>query len=208
LSGIYVFGSGGHGAVVAEIAQACAYMIIGFADDNPDSIGTPVLGFDVLGGREAVPDGALVALGVGHNPAREDLMRYGEAHGWRIVTLAHPSAVISPSAILGEGAVVMANVVVNARANIGRGCVLNTACSVDHDCLISDFAHIAPGARLAGTFSVGKRSMVGIGSCVRQKMTIGQDCLIGAGSVVVSDIPDGATAYGNPAKLRACNPRD
>jgi len=202
MTGIYVLGAGGHGAVVAEIAQASGYSITGFADDKAEQ-GTEVLAWRVLGGRAAVPDGASVALGVGDNKAREDLMHYGEAHGWRIVTLAHPSAVISPSVTIGEGTVVMANATVNARASIGRGCVLNTACSVDHDCIIGDFAHIAPGARLAGTVTVGTRAMVGVGSCVHQVRTIGSDCIIGAGSVVVAHIPDGATAYGNPAKVKA-----
>ncbi|MCE5324015.1 hypothetical protein LLG46_11965 [bacterium] len=79
---------------------------------------------------------------------------------------------------------------------------MNTACSVDHDCDIGDLVHVAPGSRLGGGVGVGTGSLVGIGSCVRPCMHIGDWCSIGAGSTVVSDMPDNITAYGNPAKIR------
>ena len=37
---------------------------------------------------------------------------------------------------------------------------------------------------------------------VDECLNIGKDCMIGAGSVVVKDIPDGVTAYGNPCRVR------
>ena len=42
---------------------------------------------------------------------------------------------------------------------------------------------------------------MGVGSCVIQGINIGKNCFIGAGSVVVSDIPDNVVAYGNPCKV-------
>jgi acetyltransferase-like isoleucine patch superfamily enzyme len=50
--------------------------------------------------------------------------------------------------------------------------------------------HIAQGAHLAARVSVGRGSWVGIGSVVREGVHIGSDVMIGAGSVVLQDIPD------------------
>ena len=48
---------------------------------------------------------------------------------------------------------------------------------------------------------MGEGTWIGIGSCVIQGITIGGNSVIGAGSVVVKDIPDGVVAYGNPCKV-------
>ena len=199
---LYIFGAGGHGVVIAEIADLLCFPIAGFIDDDPARAGATVLNWQILGGRDAVPDGAVGVIAIGSNPIRADLMAYGQGRGWRFPALVHPSAIISPSVTLGEGTVVMAQVAVNARTTIGRGCVLNTSCSVDHDCRIGDFAHVAPGVRLAGSVSVGERAVIGIGSSAKPGVGIGAESMIGAGSVIVSDIPRGVTAYGNPAKVR------
>ena len=64
-----------------------------------------------------------------------------------------------------------------------------------------DYAHVAPGVSLCGNVRIGKRTLIGVGSCVIPKISIGSDSVIGAGSVVVNDIPSGVIAYGNPCKV-------
>jgi len=54
---------------------------------------------------------------------------------------------------------------------------------------------------LAACVTVERGSWVGIGSLVREGVHIGSDVMIGAGSVVLHDIPDGALAYGVPAAV-------
>lgn len=205
MKNIYVIGAGGHGAVVAEIADSLGWSITGFIDDDPAKAGATVLRWRVLGGRECVPDGAVVALGIGNNAWRAAMLEDADRHGWQLPVLVHLSAVISPSAELGAGTVVKAHTAVDARAVIGRGCVLNTGCSVGHDCRLEDGIHIAPGVRLAGDVVVGHGTLVGIGACARQGIVIGSECTIGAGSVVVADVAAGSTCYGNPARVRAKN---
>ena len=87
-----------------------------------------------------------------------------------------------------------------ADTTIGRGVILNTGCSVDHDCVIDDGVHIGPGARLCGNVKVGPRSLIGVGSAIRPRVTIGSDVVVGAGSAVVADIPDGSVVAGCPAR--------
>ena len=62
-------------------------------------------------------------------------------------------------------------------------------------------AHVAPGCALAGNVRVGVRTLIGVGSAVRPGIRIGADVIVGTGSAVVSDVPDGATVAGVPARL-------
>ena len=195
---LYIFGAGGHGVVIAELAAALGHEVAGFIDDNPTRVGARVLGWPVLGGIEAIPPGASVALGIGENASRREKLALAGQHGWALPVLIHPAAVISPSAELGAGTVVMALAAVNARARIGRGCILNTSCSVSHDCVLGDVVHISPGTHLAGTVTIGDNTLIGMGATILN----GANCTIGAGSVLVANLPDGVTAYGNPARIQ------
>lgn len=103
-------------------------------------------------------DGWIIA--VGDNVARKsEAERIGGTFGVAI----HPSAVVSPSARIGDGTIIMAGAVVQAAAVIGRHCIINTGASVDHDCVLEDFVHIAPGAHLCGWVDVGEGALVGVG---------------------------------------------
>ena len=46
-----------------------------------------------------------------------------------------------------------------------------------------------------------KNSMIGIGANIIQNVTIGENCIIGAGSVVLRDIPNNSIVFGVPAKI-------
>ena len=96
----------------------------------------------------------------------------------------------------------MAGAVVNADAVIGKGCIINTCSSVDHDCTISDFVHVSVGAHIAGTVNVGDRTWIGIGAVVSNNINICADCKIGAGAAVVKDIDMEGTYVGVPARIR------
>ncbi len=189
---IYIYGASGHGLVVADIARACGYEKIIFVDDGDNEHTS----FDEIEQTDKMP----LALGVGNNNIRAKLFEKVKNRGFEILTLIHPSSIISPSAVIGAGAVIMPNVAVNAKAIIGDGAILNTGCIIEHECVVEDFVHISPNAALAGNVKVGKMTHIGIGSCVIQGINIGTGSVVGAGSVVIKDIGDFKKAYGNPCK--------
>ena len=80
-------------------------------------------------------------------------------------------------------------------------CIRDRNSSVDHDCRLGDFVHIAPGSILCGNVSVGSNTLIGAGSTIIPNIKIGENVTVGAGSIVLSDIPDGMTVFGNPAKV-------
>jgi len=199
-----ILGAGGHGRVVADAAEASAEWqeIVFFDDAWPERTHSgpwPIVGDQAaLLGRCGEFDGLVV--GVGANRVRLAHTQALSAAGARLATIIHPRATISRHASVEPGSVIFAGAVVNIGAHIGRACIINTAATVDHDCQLADGVHVSPGANLAGGVTVGTCSWIGANAGVRQQISIGAHAVIGVGAVVVSSLPDGVTAVGNPAR--------
>jgi len=196
----WVVGGGGHAKVVIATMESVGLSVSGIFDDDKSKIGNRLLNVETLG---PTPDekwwldetrNAIIAIGDNH--LREQLSCIGAA--W--VIAQHTNSIVHPSVTIGEGSLICAGVVIQPDTKIGRHVIANTSCSIDHDCRIGDFSHIAPGARLAGGVGVGVRSFVGAGATVIPGVTIGDDVIVGAGAVVIDDVTSGKTVVGVPAR--------
>lgn len=206
---LLVWGGGGHGKVVADLARACGHHVVGFIDADPDKVSSAVEpgGAVVLMTEQEfveglserdLPGGATgVLLAIGDNSARR--ARFHRLEGSNVPALTHPAAVTSPSTHLGQGTVVMAGAVLNAAARIGRAAIVNTSAVVEHDCIVADAAHLSPGCVLAGGVQVGVEAWIGAGAVVLPGVRVGDGAIVGAGAVVLHHVPAGATVVGNPA---------
>jgi sugar O-acyltransferase (sialic acid O-acetyltransferase NeuD family) len=207
LKGLVLWGAGGHGKVVLDIARATGeFNTISFIDDACEKSAHELCGCQVFGtGRylqmlKGTTCGPRYLVSIGKNEMRAVCFQRALEHGLLPVTLVHPSAVISESARLGDGTVVMAKVVINAGAQIGRNCIVNTAAVVEHDCVIGDHVHLSPGVLLGGGVTVHSFAHVGIGVIALPAVEIGAGAIVGAGAVVVNSVPSGATVVGIPAR--------
>jgi UDP-N-acetylbacillosamine N-acetyltransferase len=205
---LLVWGASGHAAVVADIVRlAGEFAVAAFLDDvSRVPEGTRFCGLPVYGSRESLRtlrgEGiSHVIIGIGNCAARLRLAEEARREGFELATAVHPRAVIAEGVSVGAGSVVAAGAVVNPFARIGENVIVNTCASVDHDTIVEDGAHICPGVRLAGRVRVCQGAWVGIGSSVIDGVRIGAGSIVGAGSVVVRDVPDGVLAYGVPAKV-------
>lgn len=192
MSKIYIYGAGGHGKVVADIATACGYKEIEFIDDGNNSFKK----LENIKDDISIP----IALGIGNNNIRKKIFLKLKKQGFNIIKLIHPSSVISTNTILGEATVVMPNVVVNSSTKIGKGVILNTSSVVEHECNVKDFVHLSPSVTLSGDVEVGELTHIGINSCAIPGIKIGSNCIIGAGSTIVKNIRNYKKAYGTPCK--------
>jgi acyl-[acyl carrier protein]--UDP-N-acetylglucosamine O-acyltransferase len=78
--------------------------------------------------------------------------------------------------------------------------IINTSATIDHDCIIEDYCHIAPGVNLAGGVLVNTGTLMGIASCATPYTKIGAWVTVGAGATVINDIDEGLTVVGTPAR--------
>lgn len=201
---LIVIGAGGHGKVVAETAEAVGrWRDIRFMDDRFPGLQS-ASDWKVEGTARAWRnfDVSFVDLlvAVGDCVTRCVISKEIRGAGFNMPVLVHPAAWVSPRATVGSGTVVFAGGMINVDAQLGRSVIVNTGATVDHDCVIEDGAHICPGAHLAANVRVGEVSWIGIGASIRQNLNIGSGVTVGSGAAVVTDVPDGMTVMGVPAR--------
>lgn len=199
---LLIIGASGHGKVVADIAlKMNKWKHIRFLDDDENC--NTSLGIERIGNSkdtfQYVQDYDIF-VGIGNNKTRKKIQEKLESEGASIPILIHPSAIIGEQVELANGTVVMAGTVINCSTKIGKGCIINTGATIDHDNLLDDYVHISPGAHLAGTVRVGKESWIGIGSVVSNNLQITSGCIFGAGAVVIKDITEPGTYIGVPVR--------
>jgi sugar O-acyltransferase (sialic acid O-acetyltransferase NeuD family) len=199
---LLIIGASGHGKVVADIAlKMNRWQSVAFLDDNKNINSS--MGLEVKDTSSEVSkyiEEYEVFVGIGNNVTRQKVQEKLETLGAEIPVLIHPTAVIGEQVEIENGTALMAGTIVNCCTRIGRGCIVNTGSTIDHDNCIEDFVHVSPGANLAGTVYIGKRSWLGIGSVVSNNINITSDCKLGAGSVVIKDITDPGVYVGAPVR--------
>ena len=193
-----LIGGGGHARVVSSIIEAQeTYHLEGVFDSNPK-----IETLDrVKNFHDYKPDlfpNALAIIAIGDNSVRKQLVQTIH-HVFGV--LIHPSASMDRLSLVGAGSVLMHHAVIQRGTVIGKHVIINTACSVDHDCILGDFVHIAPNATLCGGVQIGDETFIGAGAVVLPQIKIGKRVTLGAGTVVTKSIPDGATVVGNPGKI-------
>lgn len=143
----------------------------------------------------------VVAVAGARGADRLQLMELLKSHDIALLSIIHPKAHVASGVALGQAVQLLAGSIICTGTRLGDGVIVNTLASVDHDCVIEDGVHLAPGVRLAGEIRVGLCAFIGTGAIILPGISIGKSAVIGAGAVVTRDVADGATVVGNPARL-------
>ncbi len=194
---VTIIGGGGHAKVLIDcIEQENKYEIAAILDDNPDL--HQILNYQIRRRQEfeSLPKTHLI-IGIGNCQIRKKI---AEEFPGDYITTIHPTAIVSRYAKIGKGSHIFAGAIINAGAVIGNHVIINTGAVIEHDCTIEDWVHVSPNCALGGSVTVKQGTHLGIGSTVIQCLSIGKNVTVGAGAVVISDIPDHCTAVGIPAK--------
>ncbi len=174
---VYILGNGGHGRDIADIAKAAGAVPSMHDDHN----GSPLPG-DVS---------FLIGIADPHARAARDYP------GNQPYSVRHPSvigfAAQSFGCVVGAGTTIGPDVTLGRHTHVGAGCTLTRT-------TIGDYCQIAPGVDIAGDVTIGDRVFIGVGATIRNLVSIADGATIGAGTVVIHDVPAGATVVGIPAR--------
>jgi len=196
---VVVIGAGGHAKVVASTLMAAGHQVVGFYDDDLQKRGTHIFGIPVVGPISELKYDSFshAVIGIGLNEVRKRLVEKLDLD-W--ITVIHPYAWVHPEVSLGAGTIVCAGAIVQPYSRIGSHVIINTKASVDHDCCVGDYVHLAL-SHLAGGATAHEGAFLALGSIVFPGVQIGAWATLSAGSVAMKDVMPKSTVAGVPARL-------
>ena len=102
----------------------------------------------------------------------------------------HPTATVYPGTVLGEGVRVLENAVVGKQPSLGAHSTAKR--EPLPPAAIGDGTVISTGAVVFAGSTVGANCIVGDQSCIRERVTLADDCVLGRGSLIENDTTVGA----------------
>lgn len=203
---LVVVGAGKYGAVIAELAESCGYQVIGYLDDDERLQGTHPLGRPVLApvseGLGRLSHDISVAVAIGNNSVRLDLLKKARSLGFSIPALVSPQAVVSPSVRIEEAVYLHPASQVWTETELHFGTIVSFGASVMHHCVLEEGSIVTGGATVGASVHVGTSSFFGVGSSVATGVVrIAPHTLVGAGAVVIRNTEEYGVYVGNPARL-------
>lgn len=210
MKNLYIVGAGGFGREVAWLVERInqknpEWEIKGFIDDNKQLHGSLESGYSVLGGVDYFENFSGLELwvicAVGASAVRKKIIdKLKEKNQIHFATLIDPSVICSNSVEIGEGSIICAGTILTVDIKIGKHVIVNLDCTIGHDAQIADFVTIYPSVNVSGFSEIEERVELGTGTQIIQGKKIGRETIVGAGAVVVKDLPEKCTAVGSPAK--------
>jgi sugar O-acyltransferase (sialic acid O-acetyltransferase NeuD family) len=193
---LILYGASGHAKVVIDILVQNGDSDFFLLDDNPE---LKELNGQIIYRPNDISieqnDKFLISIGV--NRIRKEVAKKANDQFFSAI---HPSAIVNTTVTILDGTMIAAGAVINSDSIIGFHGIINTNSSIDHDCIIDSFVHVAPGATVCGGVSIGEGTFIGAGATILPNITIGKWATIGAGAVVTKNVPDNTTVVGIPAQ--------
>lgn len=205
---LYIYCAGGLGRDVLKMAQFMnrqkpMWSRIIFIDDHfdrPDMNGTPVWSFEEYLQKHDGCDSEFI-IANGETVYRQTIYRKLKDHSCKLATLIHPNVYLDEHDTIQEGSVITDGNIIGGNLSVGCCVYVSLACVLGHDVVLEDFVTLSHDVNLSGSVTIGAGTYIGTGTVVRDEVKIGKDCIIGMGSLVTKDIPDGVIAYGSPCRV-------
>ena len=203
-----IIGAGTYGEVYLAYLQEAGVEIVGFLDDDPKFIGANVRGVPVLGGiamLEIIKETygvESVYCPLGNNKLRVKFLKKAKTCGLKTPNYIHPSVCISPNVTIGEGVYILLGTCIMPHTVIKDYVMISMNVSLAHHNILDEGVFLSTGSNFGANIHAHKYAYCGIASTIMTGLhELGEECLIGAGAVVIRDVEPKAVMTGIPAKV-------
>ena len=207
MNNLIIIGARGWGREVYDIAVACmqngaGFVVKGFLDDKADALEgykgyPPIIG--PVESYEVQKDDVFICA-LGDVNYKKKYVQIILERGGTFLSLIHPTVVLGNNAHIGIGCILGAFANVSSDTSIGNFVTFSIKAGMGHDSTIGDFSHIGGMCCISGFVTIGECVTLHPGSIIVPHRKIGDNAIIGTGSVVLTNVKADTTVFGNPAK--------
>lgn len=183
--------------------------ILGWIDNDKKKIGKYFFGFKVLGTPEILITIDKSNLFLINNITRDGIARKDTTisllkYNIPFLSLIHPKININ-NVTIGTGVIIHEGVYIEEDCEINDYCAISVKTSIAHESKIGKFSFLATNVTISGIVNIGEAVTIWTSATIIPRLTIGDNAKIGAGSVVLNNIDNDITVYGNPARKLIIN---
>jgi sugar O-acyltransferase (sialic acid O-acetyltransferase NeuD family) len=207
LNPVIVFGAGKTGKLALDVFQSNGVVVYGFLDDNSALHQTLIGEIPVLGHTE--DDGFLKLIGkkcdafiaVENQKEQKFLLELLKERRHVVpVNAIHRDASLSPYAEIGHGNLMAAGSRLGPFVKMGSFCRLHPNAVVEATAELEDSVEIGAGSCIGSEARISSGAFIGSGVTIPDGFKVGKNASVGAGSVLISDVPASAKVFGYPAQ--------
>jgi sugar O-acyltransferase (sialic acid O-acetyltransferase NeuD family) len=139
-------------------------------------------------------------IAVGYPETKQKIIKSIKEHLKLASPFIHSLGAQGKDVYIGDGSVIYPMVTLTSNISIKQMATINSNSLIGHDCKIGEMFHASTGAAVSGNVTIGDRVFLGANSCIKEKISICSDVIIGAGGVVIRDITNPGVYAGNPVR--------
>jgi sugar O-acyltransferase (sialic acid O-acetyltransferase NeuD family) len=124
------------------------------------------------------------------NAARAEKVAAARAKGYRLVSYVSSRATIFPDFKPNENCFILEDNTIQPYARVGANVTLWSGNHIGHHSIIEDDVYMASHVVVSGRVRIGQGSFVGVNVTIRDHVSVGKKCVLGAGALVLEDQPD------------------
>ena len=203
---LFILGAGGFGRELESWLQLMPeakrdWQIAGYLDKNKQALDNFPSDYEIIGDEDSYQFGSgdLVALSI-IEPKIKEAIYSKLKNKVRFFTYIAPGVVWGKHNQIGEGTIICPGCVISTNINLGKLVTINTSSQIGHDTSIADFCSIMANVDIGGGNKLGKRVFIGTNATIIPQREVSDDARIGSGSIVLRNIKEAKTVFGNPAK--------
>ena len=204
----YIIGARGCGRETYNLYLSCKSQLgdvecVGFLDDKKDALdgfkGYPPVISSVEDYQPQINDVFVCALG------EPKWVKYYtniiESRGGKFISLVSPFACILKNVIIGDGCVISRWTHISCDVTLGRHCYIGIFSTIGHDVIVGDCCHLGAYSFIGGNTLLEDEVTAHPRVNILPAKKIEKNAVLGAGSVVIRNVKQGKTVFGNPAKI-------
>jgi sugar O-acyltransferase (sialic acid O-acetyltransferase NeuD family) len=176
--------------------------IAGFLDKNLNAVDNYPSDYRVVGIPESFNfqngDAAIVCIA---NPSIKKRILDKIESKVEIISYISPYSIVAKFVKIGKGVVVCPQCVISTNTVLADYVIVNCGSLIGHDCIVGEYSSLMANVDLGGHVEIGNNAFLGTKSTIIPGRKISDDITIGAGSVVMRNLKNPGTYYGNPATL-------
>lgn len=207
MKNLLIIGARGYGREVYNWTMDCIHAgldvkIKGFLDDKKDALNDFDNYPDIISSvedYEIQPDDVFICA-LGDVSYRRYYTELIAKKGGRFITIVHPTASISQNVEIGEGCIIGRFVAISCDIKIGSHTSVSAQSVIGHDVVIGNFCNIGVLCILAGGVMLDDNVTLYPQANIIPHKKVGNGAVVGVGSVVLRNVKEGTTVFGNPAK--------